>query len=61
MLGTLVAAVLIVLASVVIGRTLMLALGWKRPSGSRAQSASRRWWSWRRSSCACPGAGSRRR
>src|SRR5687767_2127994 len=31
MLGTLVAAALIVLASVVVGRTLMLALGWKRP------------------------------
>ena len=31
MIGTLVAAVLIVFSSVVIGRTLMLALGWKRP------------------------------
>jgi len=31
MLGTLLAAVLIVLSSVVIGRALMLALGWKRP------------------------------
>lgn len=31
MLGTLVAAVLIVIASVVIGRALMLAAGWKRP------------------------------
>ena len=31
MLGTLVAAVLIVLSSVVIGRALMLALGWQRP------------------------------
>ncbi len=31
MLGTLLAAVLIVLSSVVIGRALMLAMGWKRP------------------------------
>ncbi len=31
MLGTLVVAVLLVLSSVVIGRALMLALGWKRP------------------------------
>ena len=31
MIGTLVAAALIVLASVVIGRAVMLALGWKRP------------------------------
>ncbi len=31
MLGTLLVALLLILASVVIGRTLMLALGWKRP------------------------------
>jgi hypothetical protein len=31
MIGTLVAAVLVVVCAVVIGRTLMLALGWKRP------------------------------